>query len=640
MLAFACSRDSAPIDLHVTGDRLAGSLCAGIGGKAQVHSTARAHLALRSFGRFADARRPFSPGRTADGRLVAFHGYVDNAGELARELELDRTDSHSLYARALDIWGDDADLHLIGEYCTVVFDPQAGRIRLARSPLKAPPLIYYQNERIAAAASVPRAIFAAGVEPVLDETRVADSAVINFTDLEASWFVGLKRVPLGSIVELDVGAAARLRQYYDLAAVPPVRLSSPGAYVERAAELLDEAVRATIAGFRLPGATLSGGLDSSQVVARTLPALPSGQSLPTFTFHPEPGWDGIEATGSVGDERPMVEAFAAMHPQVEPHFVDNAGYGHDHRWNDMFMAMGGAPTGLPNVYAMHGLCEAARQRGCDVLLLAEWGNFTFSDDGRWAYVEYFLTCRWRQLWRALKGIPYDPRSMLRRFVAMSLVPLLPDKWWRRLMRLRYPGQPSLYEAMVPLRKSYRESSGADRRFRAAGNPYGRYQPWNRDDARRLLFRNLDGDGAEIWQAFEQLYGVPLRDPLAYRPFVEFCFGLPTDVFLRDGQQRWLAKELARGLMPEEQRQNRRNGRWDADWHLRIGRRLEEYREELDRIESDPELGAMIDVPRLRAALDNFPEQTSTDPLVYFPVEFTMIRGLLTARFVNYIKGRN
>lgn len=640
MLAFACSRDNAPIDAHADGERLGSSLCTGPGGKVELHSTTRLHLAVRAFGRQRGACGPFSPGQTADGRLVAIHGFIDNDAALAERLAVAPGDSHALYARALDQFGEGADLELIGEYCAIVFDQVTGRIRLARSPLKAPPLVWFQDDRIAVAASLPSAIFAAGVKPVLDETRVADSAVINFTDLEASWFVGLKRVPLGSVVELDPGAPRRLRQYYDLGRVPQVRLASPQAYVERAAELLDEAVRATIAGFHLPGSTLSGGLDSSQVAARTLGALPPGQKLPTFTFHPESGWDGIEATGSIGNERPMVEAFAAQHPGIEPHFVDNAGYGHDYRWNDMFRLMGGAATGLPNVYAIHGLCEAARQRGCDVLLLAEWGNFTFSDDGRWAFVEYFLTGRWRQLWQALKGNPHDSRSMLRRFIAMSLVPLLPDKWWERLMRLRYPGQPSLYEAMVPLRKGYRESSGADRRFAAAGKPYGRYQPWNRDHARKLLFRNLDGDGAEIWQAFEQLYGVPLRDPLAYRPFVEFCFGLPTEVFLRDGEQRWLAKELARGLMPEEQRRNLRNGRWDADWHLRIGRRLDDFREELDRIEADPDLNAMIDVPRLRQALDSFPEQTSTDPLVYFPIEFTLIRGLLTARFVNYVKGRN
>ena len=82
----------------------------------------------------------------------------------------------------------------------------------------------------------------------------------------------------------------------------------------------------------------------------------------------------------------------------------------------------------------------------------------------------------------------------------------------------------------------------------------------------------DSRTANAYQAFEQMYGVAQRDPMAYRPFVEFCLGLPTNMFMRDGEMRWLAKEMAKGIMPEEQRLNRLNGRWDADWHLRIGRR--------------------------------------------------------------------
>ena len=66
--------------------------------------------------------------------------------------------------------------------------------------------------------------------------------------------------------------------------------------------------------------------------------------------------------------------------------------------------------------------------------------------------------------------------------------------------------------------------------------------------------------------------------------------------MRDGEPRWLAKQMAKGIMPEEQRENRLNGRWDADWHLRIGRRRKEYLTELERLESDQRFSAMFDVP--------------------------------------------
>ena len=48
------------------------------------------------------------------------------------------------------------------------------------------------------------------------------------------------------------------------------------------------------------------------------------------------------------------------------------------------------------------------------------------------------------------------------------------------------------------------------------------------------------------QGFEQLYGLSWRDVTTYRPFVEFCMGLPVDLFVHDGQNRWLARELSKG----------------------------------------------------------------------------------------------
>ena len=112
------------------------------------------------------------------------------------------------------------------------------------------------------------------------------------------------------------------------------------------------------------------------------------------------------------------------------------------------------------------------------------------------------------------------------------------------------------------------------------------------------------------------------------------------MFMRDGEMRWLAKEMAKGMMPEEQRANRLNGRWDADWHLRIGRRRKDFLAELDRLAGDERFTGMLDIPRLRAALDDWPEQTEVDFRKYSTREYAVPRGLLTARFVKHVEGRN
>jgi asparagine synthase (glutamine-hydrolysing) len=641
MLAFAWPTGLSSLDgPNELSKRLASSLCAGIGGhagSAAVEGMHFAHRGLRSSPALARAWRPATlPG----GRVAAFHGYFDNAATIAAELGASKANLAELYGWAVDRWGDEADRRIIGEYCAIIADPARARVRLSRSPLRAPPLHYFADDELIAAASVPRALFAAGVERKLNETRLADSALINFSDPQATYFENVLKVPSGHIVELERGRAAAVRQYYDLFASPPVRLASDEEYIARAGELLDEGVRACLAGFHHPGATLSGGLDTPQVVLRALAALPPDQRLPTFTFHPEPGYDERVQDHFLGNERPLVEAFAAMHPRLDPHFTANEGYEHDYRWTEFFHLMGAAPSGLCNMYVFHGLLAGAAREGCDVLLLAEWGNYTFSDKGEWGYVEYFLKGKWRQLWLALSRIQSDDRSVFARFLLRCVMPLMPEAVWRAARRLAKPGHHALLDMMQPLSRDYRFASGAERRRRQSGVSLERYQPRNRRHAQRMLFGNGDADSPEVYQAFEQMYGVALRDPMAYRPFVEFCFGLPVEMFMRDGRMRWLAKEMAKGTMPEEQRANRLNGRWDADWHLRLGRRRHDLLAEIDRLADDERVAAMLDLPRLRAALEDWPAETEVEPQQFYVREFAVPRAVLAARFINYVEGRN
>ncbi|MFL6733221.1 MAG: asparagine synthase-related protein [Sphingomicrobium sp.] len=640
MLAFAWPWESDGDGNRALVGRLGASLCAGIGGHAGSAQFDDLHFAYRPLRSTAALSRAWRPARLPSGRLAAFHGYFDNAAEIAAELGTDSGNAAQLYGLAVEQWGDQTEQRVVGEYCALIADPREFRLRLSRSPLRAPPLCYFHDERLVAVASVPRALFAAGVQRRLNERHVADSTLINFSNQESSWFEDVHRVPLGSVVDLERGRQRILRKVYDLLAMPDVRMASDAEYIKRASELLDQAVGVCLTGFKRPGVALSSGLDSPQVACRALAALPAGQTLPTFTFHPEPGFDGRCEAGKLGDERPLVEAFAAMHPGLEPHFTSNAGYEHDYRWDEFFHLMGGAPSGLCNMYVFHGLFSGAAKQGCDVLLHAEWGNCTFSDAGGWGFVEYLLKGRWRQLWLALARQPNQHRSILWRFFARIILPLLPNWLWRLVRKIAQPRRKYLVELMQPLSREYQIASGAAQRLRDAGVELDRYHPWNRRHAQQLLFRNGESEAAEVYQAFEQMYGVPLRDPMAYRPFVEFCLGLPVEMFIRDGEVRWLAKEMAKGIMPEDQRANRLNGRWDSDWLLRIKRRRADFIAEIDRLAKNERMAAMLDLPRMRAALEDLPDQTELDPQKYYSAEFAVPRGLLTARFVSFIEGRN
>ena len=622
-------------------DRLARSLAAGTGrvaGSCSGTGWAAAQLLTHNDSRRA---RSWNAVRVAD-QLVLFAGHLANARDLARELGTvwpaapQGDDLARLYGLLVRQGSDTADLRLIGEYAAAVLDLSAGQLRLSRSPLRAPPLHYHHADRRVIASSVPRAIFAAGIDPRLDPIKLADLAWFNSATDRTGWYEGIARVPLGSVVEIGPGGS-KVRRYYDPSSLPQVRLPRPEDYVARADELLGEAVASALDGFSRPGVLLSGGLDSSLAAAKALDHLPAGQRLASFTFVPEAAWDGRTPSGTYGDERPYVEAFAAQHPRLDPHYFGNQGLGFDHRMTEMLHLTGIAPINLANMSPYHEPWRAAREAGCDVLLVPEWGNDTFSNTGEWGLVEYFLRGRWGQLAKALRALPDDPRPLWRRFVGSSLLPLLsPALWhWQRTMR----GVPETRALASPLRAEFVAEHGLAARAAgqagALGGPIARNrQQW----LRRALVTVVD-ETNDVWQGFEQLYGLPMRDPAAYRPLAEFCFGLPTDLFLRDGQDRWLARQMGRGVLPEAQRNNPRHGRHNPDWLAKLAPQRDAVRSELQRLEQDPELAQMLDFPRLHAALDDWPAQTPTgqDALT---LQIALTRAITLARFINHVSGRN
>ena len=579
----------------------------------------------------------WTPSLGPDGSRILLHGWIDNGAELATALELPGGDWSALYGAAIARWGPRADERIIGTYCAIVVRPD-GSMRLSRSPWSAPPLAYMVGPQAIMAASVPRALFAAGFPAELNRERVLDSLMINFRFDEDGWFKGVRRVPQGSIVELRPQPV--VDRWYDPLALPRIQMARDEDYVEAANALLAEATGKALGHVERLGLKLSGGLDSPIIAAEILRQTPPDRPLDTFTFVPHRDWDGIVPPDLMGDERPFVEAFATMHPRLRPHYSDNPGGGFDTAEREMFAAMSGAPSHLINYQAYHGIWRMAREVGCDWLLHGEMGNSSYSMDGSWSYREDLVRGHWIELYRTLRDRRGDPRPLWRKFAALSILPLFPDPVTKAARRLVHPRRGEIQDLNSMLRRDAIERlalidrQGRDARFRA------RQQFAGREEYLEATYHGCDTEGQEVWQGFEQVYGLRQRDVAAYRPLIEFCAGLPTRQFVSGGQQRWLAKRMAVGRMPEAQRLNPRYGRFQVDWHARLTPRIAELAAEARRIERHPWLGELIDSDRICHLLEEWPEVTPWDWEELYPRQGSIPRAIQAARFVNFVEGRN
>lgn len=561
-----------------------------------------------------------------DGSHALFNGWFDNREQVASMLGCQPDDPGHVYATAVARWGDEADRRIVGDYCAILAAASGKSLRLSRSPITAPPLSWHRSDGLIVASSVPRAIFAAGVPAMIDFTKLAASLAFNYRADEGSFYEGVGEVPVGTVVHLD-SDGTQTRRWYDAASLPPIVRISDRDALDQAEALIGEAVAASLAGSHKPGLTLSGGLDSPLVGLEMLRQLPSGQSLPTFTFVPEPGWDGIVTGDMMGDERPFVEAFAAAHPQIEPRFFDNAGLGFDARLDDLLLATGYPAAGLPNLYLFHGPWQGAREAGCDVLLDADWGNQTFSNEGRFAFIENFLRGRWAELYRHLRDRPGDPRSIPVKFASLTLLQLLPDRLLAAVLKTRHR-RASRLALISPLREPHGDFA------------FDRHVQRRRRDEIVNDFLAPRPEAEAMRQGFEQLYGIPMRSVPTYRPLAEFCMTLPTRMFVRGGEQRWLARRLLKDRVPEAQRVNSRYGQHSVDWHLRLGRERPALRRQIDSWREVPEIAGLIDLDRMADLLDDWPDRTDWNPAVVGPRLMALPRAVTAARFIDFVSGRN
>lgn len=574
------------------------------------------------------APRGWRPATTRCGGQVLFAGFLYHREDARTALGIGPASDAAIYAAAYGAWGDGADLRLLGEFAAIIAWPGQHRVRLSRSPLTAPPLHIWQSAERLIVGSSPRVMFAAGAPRQIDEQKIADGLFLNYCEEERSWFADIARLPAGARAELTP-AGMRTHRYYDPLALPPTRLARDADYVQAASALLAQGTAATLDGFARPAISLSGGFDSQAVAAHALRQMPAGQTLLGLTGVPEAGWDGTCAPGTIGDERAAAAALGAMYPALRVETVDAAGLGFDHKLGEMFLLTGAMPRNTMNLHWIHAIHARARAQHCDVLLNGGMGNVSFSFDGSGALPGWLRHGHWLRLSREIAAIR-GARSWPRTLWSQAVRPALPQRARQGSFGEWCPLNPDYARRMHLTERA--QSLRYDPHFRA---------PASTGEWRRAALANALSESGDIIQGLEHIHGVPMRDPTFYRPLVEFCFSIPDDQYLRGGTSRWLARRMLSGLVPDSVLNAAARGVQAADWHLRLGRERAALTAELDRLAANPAMAARFDVPRMQAALRDWPQTTPHTPQEGdYLLKFALPRMLTAARFIGFVEGSN
>ena len=621
-------------------DRVAKTMALGRAGDVRRSVTDSAALFARSS---APARLPrvrqghFSP--ATDGGLTLLAGRLFDRDAVRKALGVSGPDCDDaeLYAAAHMRFGEECDRRLTGNYAAIRWFPDRRLVRIARSPTSDCPIHLWRDGSRLVAASIPRVLFAAGAPELVSDDDLADLLLTIGPAGSRSIYSQCSRVAAASVVHIDP-AGSRTREFWSIADVPSVRFKRDADYVEAVDEQFQRSLKEHLAAFRSPGMLLSGGLDSQAVAAYAVPFVPEDKKLRTYTSVPMEGWTPPPRPWKFGDESDHVRALVAQYPQIEPTFLSAS----ETRLGEMLEARtllsSWPPFNETNASWYDACYAAAAADGCDAVMGADMGNVGFSYDGLTGFPDWFRRGRWLRLLSELR-LHDDPRPLWRKVASFAVWPHVPGRvrrWRDRNNSFRV----SPFSTWSPLREDYAHKSGALDRARTDSPDFDGYAFASSRDWRFAVWRAHMANGPEITLGFQLLHGVAMPDPTSFVPLLELCAGIPDEQYLRGGVDRWLARRLLQGKVPEMVRLERREGLQGADWPTRFARERDDLLQEIARLEADPRLSSMFDFERMKRDLRAWDGTDTVAARHLHKINLCVGRGIPTARFVRQVEGRN
>ena len=471
-------------------------------------------------------------------RAIVFDGRLDNRSELAGAVAVDGDASDArLVLAAHARWGGDAPAHLLGDFAFAIWDAAAGELFCARDPIGVRPFYYVLDRERFVWATDHRALLRSGVVAVRpNESMVGEYLARSFRTRTETLFGGVSRLPGGATLTVT-RASHRHDDYWRPDRSPDLNHQTDRECAEHFFQVFGDAVACRLDSTQpVVAAYLSGGLDSSSVVAMTQ-ALGASCRVPeveTFSmvFPDDPTADERRYIDDVVTRwgvashrvRPKLPAASAYRGQALEHLdvPDN-----------------------PSDHLAAALRGAVRDRGIRVVLTGAGGDHGFA--GTLSHYAELLQARayaaaWHQL-RAdmrIRDVGWSPSAVF----TNGVLPLLP-RWLKDAVRpaARRAGWPGGVPAWID-RAFARRIALEDRlRTPARPGPFGRAAVCD-------AFHNGTTEWAlELVDRTAADFGIEERHPFFDRRVVEFAVGIPERQRWRGTETKYVLRHAMGDLLP-------------------------------------------------------------------------------------------
>ena len=481
---------------------------------------------------------------------VVFNGEIYNFPELRRELE-----SHGhIFQTACDTevivhgykqWGQEVLNRLNGMFGLAIWDALNQRLTIARDPFGIK-LVYYRMEagRVFFGSEI-RAVVAGTNDTIdVDPTSLNLFLRYRYTPSPYTLFKDIKKLAPGTMLTCEKGTY-RVRRWYTYKPVPFFPVRSAGQAQEELLELYKRSVKRHLLSDVPVGLLLSGGIDSSLLLA--LMKL-NGASWPTYTV----GYGSSFADDELTDAEETAAIFGSQHTAVtldRKVFEDAL---------PKIVSCLEEPIASSSIVPMYFVSERARQ-DVKVALMGQGPDELFGGYRR------HLGVRYSALWGSL------PKWL--RIPMGSAVNALPrnETLKRGVYSLDIPDRMKRYQHVLSLMPANK----IDGLFQdgTLGPDTGDkiLDCWQDFDAMTADTDDLGGFQFmelrstlpdELLMYADKLsmaHSLEVRVPYLDKEIVEYVERLPASFKVRNGSQKWLHRQVCQSLLPSAVLKRKKRG---------------------------------------------------------------------------------
>jgi asparagine synthase (glutamine-hydrolysing) len=492
------------------------------------------------------------PMANEDGRvLIVYNGELYNFRELATHFRLSErghvfrsaTDTEVL-VHLYEELGVEMAQHLNGIFALALWDATRKVLLLMRDPFGVKPLFFQRDQTRFRFASEIKALL---VDPAVQRSpnlqALHDFLTFDYVPGSQTAFEGIHEVPPGHWMTIDIAGHIQSGRYWAPSFNIELGMSLARA-VDGARTLIDQAVRRQLMADVPVGVMLSGGLDSSTLVAMMHRHV--GEPIHTYSV-------GFEDASF--DELPYARQVAAQYRTLSREVVVTANQVRE--MLPRYLTFIDEPYADGSAIPTYYVCQAAKEEVV-VLLSGEGGDECFAGYDTYAAFKASQWARNIPAWvrnhviaPLVHRLPVSHKKLslefrLKRFLGgIELEPVQAHLWWR--MVLSEHAKRSIYSPR--LRESLATLQSPDRHF-----TYWFDQPGPGDDLARLMRLDsavfLADDLMIKNDRMSMAHSLEARVPFTDPDLVEFLSRVPARLKLPWLEKKNIMKRAMTGLLPE------------------------------------------------------------------------------------------